>query len=168
MLEPAGTAWLQAQPGVDRGRIGAAGASCGVNQSVLLASRHPEVKTVVLLSGPVTPAGREYLRSSPWLPVFASASRDDGDTVNSMRWILGWSRNPDNKFVEYQKAGHGTDMFAVEKTLEPSILQWFDTQLTRAATTAPAPAAPVSVKAPTSATLSRFLMDPRSYFTTSS
>ena len=44
-------AWLTSQPGVDKTRIGAAGASCGVNQAVQLARRHPEVRTVVLLSG---------------------------------------------------------------------------------------------------------------------
>ncbi len=44
-------AWLTSQKGVDKTRIGAAGASCGVNPSVQLARRHPEVRTVVLLSG---------------------------------------------------------------------------------------------------------------------
>ena len=39
----AALAFLSAQPGVDRQRIGAAGGSCGVNQSVKLARRHPEV-----------------------------------------------------------------------------------------------------------------------------
>jgi dienelactone hydrolase len=38
--------WLTAQPGVDKERIAAAGASCGVNQSVQ-SRRHPEVRTVV-------------------------------------------------------------------------------------------------------------------------
>jgi dienelactone hydrolase len=124
--------YLVAQPGVDKNRIGAAGASCGVNQSLLLARRHPEVKTVVLLSGNATPPAREYLRQTPGLPVFASASVDDGNAVAGMKWILGWSQSKDNKFVEYQKAGHGTDMFAVEKGLQPAILDWFDAKLRRA------------------------------------
>ena len=118
--------WLTAQPGVDKERIGAAGASCGVNQSVLLASRHPEVKSVVLLSGGLTAPARTYLAKSDWLPVMASASDDDGGTVDTMRWILGWSRNPKNKFVQFKAAGHGTEMFAVEKTLEPQMLDWFE------------------------------------------
>jgi dienelactone hydrolase len=135
-------AWLQAQPGVDKDRIGAAGASCGVNQSVQLARRHPEVRTVALLSGGVTPEGREYLGKTPSLSVLASASQDDGDTVASMRWILGWSRNPDNTFIEFQAAGHGTDMFAVEKSLEPKLLAWFDARLRNAPkATPPAPGA---------------------------
>ncbi|HXW05508.1 MAG TPA: alpha/beta fold hydrolase [Vicinamibacterales bacterium] len=125
-------AWLRSQPGVDGQRIGAAGASCGVNQSVLLARRHPEVRTVVLLSGGVSPEGRDYLRRSPWLPVMASASEDDGDATGTMQWILGWSRNPANKYVGFKAAGHGTDMFAVEKTLEPAIVEWFDRHLRHA------------------------------------
>jgi dienelactone hydrolase len=109
--------WLIRKEGVDRDRIAAAGASCGVNQSLLAARRHPEVKTVVLLSGNATPEAREYLRDTPGLPVFAAASVDDGNAVTGMKWILGWSRNKDNKFVEFKAAGHGTDMFAVEKGL---------------------------------------------------
>jgi dienelactone hydrolase len=123
--------WFTTQPGVDKERIGAAGASCGVNQSAQLARRHPEVKTVVLLSGGVNPDARTYLRDSPWLPVMASASLDDGTTVETMRWILGWSRNPANKFVEYKTAGHGTDMFAVEKELQPRMLEWFEKHLVK-------------------------------------
>lgn len=125
-------AWLVAQPGVDKERIGAAGASCGVNQSVQLARRHPEVKTVILLSGGVTPEGRDHLRKTPWMPVLAAASLDDGGTVDAMRWILGWSRNPKNAFLEYKAAGHGTEMFAVEKGLEPAMLDWFDAHLRNA------------------------------------
>lgn len=124
--------WLLARPDVDRNRIAAAGASCGVNQSILLASRHPEVRTVMLLSGGVTPAGRSYLRDSPWLPVFAAASHDDGGALDGMRWILGWSRNKANKLVEYRAAGHGTDMFAVEKGLQPLMLDWLDAHLRNA------------------------------------
>jgi dienelactone hydrolase len=134
--------WLTAQSGVDKTRIAAAGASCGVNQSIQLARRHPEVRTVVLLSGNTNPAGRQFLRDSPWLPLFGSASHGDGGAVETMRWTMGWSRNPKNKFVEYKAAGHGTDMFGVEKGLEPAILTWFDAHLKNASTTKPATPAP--------------------------
>ena len=125
-------AWLLAQPGVDKDRIGAAGASCGVNQSVQLARRHPEVKTVILLSGGLNADARDYLRKTPWMPVLAAASLDDGTTVEGMRWNLGWSRHPKNKFLEYKAAGHGTEMFAVEKGLQPAMLDWFDANLRNA------------------------------------
>ena len=134
-------AWLTAQTGVDKNRIGAAGASCGVTQSLLLARRHPEVKTVVLLSGNLTPAAREHLRDSPGMPVFAAASRDDGNVVGSMKWALGWSHNEQNTFEEFEAAGHGTDMFAVEKGLQAKILEWFDGKLRTAPESLPKPSA---------------------------
>jgi dienelactone hydrolase len=143
-------AWLVAQEGVDKERIAAAGASCGVNQAVLLARRHPQVRTVMLLSGPVTQPGREYLRESPWLPVLAAASRDDGNALDTMRWTLGWSRNPSNRLVEYKAAGHGTEMFSEEKGLQPLMIDWLEAQLKRSplerapATTA-TPPSPVEV-----------------------
>ncbi len=50
---------------------------------------------------------------------------------------MGWSRNPSNTFVEYQAAGHGTDMFAVEKELQPQVLTWLETHLRDAPATRP-------------------------------
>ena len=117
--------WLTSQSQIDKTLIGAAGASCGVNQAVQLARRHPEVKTVVMLSGGVNEGARLFLRDSPGLPLLAAASHGDGGAVDQMRWLLGWSRNPANKFLEYKAAGHGTEMFAVEKGLEPIVLDWF-------------------------------------------
>ena len=130
-------AWLTSQQGVDTTRIGAAGASCGVNQSVQLARRHPEVRTVVLLSGAIAATGRQFIRDSAWMPIFGAASHGDGGAVEILRWAMGWSRNPSNTFVEYQAAGHGTDMFAVEKELQPQVLAWLETHLRDAPTTRP-------------------------------
>jgi pimeloyl-ACP methyl ester carboxylesterase len=129
--------WLTSQAGVDKTRVAAAGASCGANQSVQLARRHPEVRTVVLLSGAISPSGREFIRDSAWLPIFGAASHGDGGAVETLRWAMGWSRNPSNTFVEYQAAGHGTDMFAVEKELEPQVLTWLQTHLNAKPTTRP-------------------------------
>jgi dienelactone hydrolase len=128
-------AWLTSQPGVDKRRMAAAGASCGANQSVQLARRHSEVRTVVLLSGAIAPNGREFIRDAAWLPILGAASHDDGGAVETLRWAMGWSRNPSNKFLEYQAAGHGTDMFAVEKELQVQMLTWLDTYLRDAPTT---------------------------------
>jgi len=130
--------FLLQQPGVDRNRIGAAGASCGVNQSIQLARRHPEVKTIVLLSGTTDQAGRDYLRRNDWLPIFASASVDDGDAIQLLRWILSFSHNSKNQLVQYKTAGHGTDMFKVESGLEPLIVAWFERTLRNAPASPPA------------------------------
>lgn len=126
--------YLLAQPGVDKNRIGAAGASCSVNQSIQLALLHPQVRSLVLLSGGTDTAGRQFLRSADALPIFAAASDDDGDAVPLLRWVLAFSHNPQNKFAQFKAAGHGTNMFAVEKGLEPIIVEWFEKTLRNAPT----------------------------------
>ena len=135
--------FLLEQTGVDRNRIGAAGASCGVNQSIQLAHRHPEVKSLVLLSGITDQVGRDYLRHTDWLPILASASDDDGNAVQLLRWVQAFSHNSRNQFVQYKAAGHGTEMFAVEKGLEPMIVEWFEKTLRN---TPPAPATNTAAK----------------------
>jgi dienelactone hydrolase len=122
-------AFLIAQKGVDKNRTGAAGASCGVNQSIQLARRHAEVKSLVLLAGNTNSAGREFLRRANALPLFGSAADDDGDAVMLMRWTFGFSRSPQKEFVQYANGGHGTDLFPVQKDLQPKILAWFQKTL---------------------------------------
>ena len=115
---------LVAQPGVDRTRIGAGGGSCGAGNAVRLASRHPEVKTLVLLAGGLMFA-EEFLPKAPWMPVLAVAAHDDGDAVTAMRRVVSFSTSPDSRLKEYARGGHGTDLFRVDKELEPLIADWF-------------------------------------------
>jgi dienelactone hydrolase len=123
-------AHLVAQPGVDRARIGVAGGSCGVNQSLQLARRHPDkVKTAVLLAGGTNRDGEEHLARAAWMPVLAVGSRDDGGIVDVMTWLLGFSSNPANQLKVYEKGGHGTELFAVHADLEPAIVSWFTRHL---------------------------------------
>jgi len=122
-------AYLASRPGVDRARMGAAGGSCGVNQAVQLARRHPEVKTVVLLAGGTTAAGEDYLGRASWMPIFGVAAHDDGNAVDFMRWTMGFSSNPTNQLKTYPKGGHGTELFAVHADLEPAIVSWFERHL---------------------------------------
>lgn len=122
--------YLRSRPGVDRARVGAGGGSCGVDQAIDLARRHPGgVTTLVLLAGGVDDDGTTFLAENPWLPILGSASLDDGQTVSVMRWTLGFSSHPGNRFLEYPHGGHGTEMFAVHADLEPKIADWFQEHL---------------------------------------
>jgi tetratricopeptide (TPR) repeat protein len=69
------------------------------------------------------------LRSSPQLPIFASAADDDAGAVETLQWIVGVSRNPGNQFQRYQTGGHGIEMFAPHPELTGLIVNWFDTTL---------------------------------------
>ncbi len=117
--------YLISQPGVDKTRIGVGGASCGVNNAVQTARRHPEVKALMLLSSATDEAGRAFLASSN-IPVFISASADDNNILPYMTWLSAFCHNERSRLVALQAAGHGADMFAVEKTLPATIVAWFD------------------------------------------
>jgi dienelactone hydrolase len=130
--------YLASQPGVSKNVIGAGGASCGVNQSIQLARRHPEVKSLVLLSGNTDRDGRVFLRKSNELPLFISAADDDGAAVELMQWMYSISPNSANKFVHYTAGGHGTEMFAAHKELPGMIVDWFVTTLIKTPGSAPA------------------------------
>jgi dienelactone hydrolase len=123
--------YLQSQPGVNRDVMGAGGASCGVNQAVQLARRHPEVKSLVLLSESTDRAGRQFLHHSPDLPLFLAAADDDPDpgVVEIMHWLYDVSPDPANRFVHYSVGGHGVEMFAAHKELPGMIVEWFNATL---------------------------------------
>ncbi|MBZ5537876.1 MAG: alpha/beta hydrolase [Acidobacteriia bacterium] len=123
--------YLVSQPGVTRDVVGAGGASCGVNNSIRLARRHPEVKSLVLLSGGTDREGRLFLESSKNLPVFTSAAEDDafGRLTEMMQWLFSVSSNPASRFEHYAKGGHGVEMFAVHPELLSRITEWWGATL---------------------------------------
>jgi len=118
--------YLLSQPGVDRDRVGAGGASCGVDNSIQLARRH-KVKALMLLAGPTDRAGRDFLQSSKSLPIFTSAADDDifGPQNLRMQWLFSLSSNTASRFAHYGTGGHGAEMFAVHKELPDIIAKWF-------------------------------------------
>ena len=118
--------FLVAQPTVSPGILVVGGASCGVNQSVHLAMKHPEVKALVLLSEITDIEGRNFLRAHPSLPLFLAAAEDDDDPGVSdlMQWLSTFSTNPHTKFVRYKTGGHGVEMFAAHPELPATIVDW--------------------------------------------
>src|SRR6266478_5722761 len=123
--------YLVSQPGVTRDTIGVGGASCGVNNSVQIARRHPEVKSLVLLSGSTDLNGRQFLRTSAKLPVFFSVADDDEfpPTVQVVEWLFTLTSNPGKQLVHYANGGHGADMFPVHPELLGKIVDWYVTTL---------------------------------------
>lgn len=125
-------AYLTAQPGVTPHVIGVGGASCGFDNAIQAARRHPDdVKSLVLLSGPTDLAGRQFLRQRSQIPeLFAMADDDEfRDTVQIVPWLFAVSSNSGKRFVHYATGGHGADMFAVHPELRGIIVDWFVTTL---------------------------------------
>ena len=124
--------YLVSQPGVTRDVIGLGGASCGVNNSVQTARRHPgEVKSLVLLSGGTDLAGRRFLRERSQLPeLFALADDDEfAPTLSYVPWLFSVASSPGKKYVHYAKGGHGADIFGVHPELRSVIVDWYVTTL---------------------------------------
>ena len=120
---------MLSQPGVTKDNVGAGGASCGVSNSIRLARKHSEIKTLVLLSGGTNDAGFTYLRTNSALSVFGAASEEDTGSARSIRRIVETSSHRESKLAMYNNAGHGVPMFAKEPELEPMIVDWFTAQL---------------------------------------
>jgi dienelactone hydrolase len=121
--------FLVSQPGVAHNAIVVGGASCGVNQAVHVAANHPEVKALLLLSEGTDSSGRQFLRTSPNMPVFMAAADDDPDfgVTEVMQWLFSLSSNPLSKFVHYPTGGHGVEMFDAHKELPGMIVAWVAT-----------------------------------------
>jgi len=122
-------AYLLAQKGVDKSRIAAGGASCGVTQSSDLATRHHEIKALMLLSGTTSDAARAYISATPSLPVFGAASAGDTNAAKGIREAVAASKNEHSTVKIYEGTEHGVPMFAKHSDLEPMIVSWLRTQL---------------------------------------
>ena len=141
---------LLSQPGVDPARIGVAGGSCGVAQAAGVARRHPEVRAMVLLAGPIGTEGRHFLMSNPWLPIFASAAADDqydDDAPQAMRWLTELGGNPRNSFVGFADGKHGTEIFGPHPELPRQIVSWLKDTLVTTVASPDRPVTPVQTPA---------------------
>jgi len=117
--------FLVAQAGVDQSRIAVGGGSCGVNNAMTLAERHPDFKALVLLAGSTDLAGINYIASHPELPIFTAAAADDEynpATIELMQWFSDLSGNPRTKFSGFKNGRHGTEIFGPHPELVDQII----------------------------------------------
>ena len=121
--------FLGAQPTVIARALGVVGGSCGVNQAVQASRRHPEIRTLVLLSGGTDAQGEAHIKSAAALPVFGAASEEDTDAAAAIRKIVGLSAHPDSRTEIFTDAGHAAAMFARQQDLEADIVIWFRANL---------------------------------------
>lgn len=121
--------FLTAQSTVNGRALGVVGGSCGVNQAVQASRRHPEIRTIVLLSGGTDADGEAHIKGSPNLPVFGVASEEDTEAAASIRKIVGLSTNSYSRAEMFKDAGHAASMFAKQPDLEADIVIWFRSNL---------------------------------------
>src|SRR5215831_3671014 len=121
--------FLSSQNQVNKTVIGVVGGSCGVNQAIQAARRHPEIRTLVLLSGGTDVDGETFIKSSAKMPLFGAASEEDTNAAASIKKIVGLSTNRDSKLTMLKGAGHAASMFEKEPEIQADIVIWFRTNL---------------------------------------
>ncbi len=123
--------YLSRQDGVDTGRMGAGGASCGAMLTADLAARRP-VKALMLLSGPPSEAAVANMAAKSDLAVFAAAATGDPITAGVDKQLKGavdGSKHPNSTARIYDGPEHGLPMFAKNADLEPALVSWLKTEL---------------------------------------
>ena len=124
--------YLSKQEGVDTGRMGAGGASCGAMLTADLAARR-DVKALMLLSGPPSEAAVANMAAKSDLAVFAAAAT--GDTITAgvdkqLKGAVDGSKHPNSMAKIYDGPEHGLPMFAKNEDLEPALVSWLKMELT--------------------------------------
>lgn len=121
--------FLASQSTVNNRSLGVVGGSCGVNQAVQVGRRHPEIRTLVLLSGATDAEGEAYIKNSTKIPILGVASEEDTDAAAAIKKIVGLSTSPYSRVQMFKNAGHAASMFAKEPDLEADIVIWFRSNL---------------------------------------
>jgi dienelactone hydrolase len=123
---------LMAEEGVDRARIGLAGASCGGYLALLTARRMPgAVRSVVFMAGPADEEVKRFLAEESAPPVLGVAATGDARSAAWTREVVESSKNKTSRLLTYDEAGHGTQLLATQKELTPEIVRWFEQTLGR-------------------------------------
>jgi dienelactone hydrolase len=125
----AALSFLTSQSTVNNRALGVVGGSCGVNQAVHAARRHPEIRTVVALSGGTDADGEAYVKDSPGIPIFGVASEEDTTAAAAIKKLVGLSMNRESRVEMLRDAGHAASMFSTQPELQADIVIWFRSNL---------------------------------------
>ena len=113
---------------VDKNRIAAGGASCGVLYSSRLASRHPEIKALLLMSGWADDRARTFFAAAPSLAIFGTAADYRSDAAD-IREAVAASKHPQSTAKIFPGSAHGVPLFEANPDLKPAIVKWLQSQL---------------------------------------
>ncbi len=125
----AALSFLTSQRTVNSRALGVVGGSCGVNQAVHAARRHPAIRTLVVLSGGTDADGEAYVKDSPRIPILGLASEEDTTAAAATKKLVGLSMNPESRVEMLKDAGHAASMFSRQPELQADIVIWFRSNL---------------------------------------
>lgn len=124
--------YLVSQDGVDGSRVAAGGASCGAMLTADLAARQPDLKALMLLSGPPSENAVAHMAATSSLAVFAAAAT--GDTItpgvaDALKGAAMGSTHAHSTAKIYDGTEHGLPMFDKNADLEPALVTWLKNEL---------------------------------------
>ena len=125
----AALSFLTSQSTVNRRALGVVGGSCGVNQAVHAARRHPAIRTLVVLSGGTDADCEAYVKDSPRIPIFGVASEEDTTAAAAIKKLVGLSTDRESRVEMLKDAGHAASMFSRQPELQADIVIWFRSNL---------------------------------------
>jgi len=125
----AALSFLTSQSSVNPRAIGIVASNCAVNQAVHAGRHHPEIRTLVLLSGGTDAEGEAYIKDSPKVPILGVASEEDREAAATTKKLVALSTNSDSHLEMFTNAGHAASIFAKQPDLEPDIVIWFISNL---------------------------------------
>ncbi|MBN2391872.1 MAG: alpha/beta fold hydrolase [Anaerolineae bacterium] len=124
-------AWLIARSDVVQGRVGVAGASVGANLALRAGVRHPEIKSVALLSPGMQLWDidiQEAIIDYGQRPVLIVVAEEDAYPAGSCQQLDAMALG-EHRLHVYTGVAHGTDMFQAHDDLTSMLLEWFDATL---------------------------------------
>ena len=125
----AALSFLTSQSSVNPRAVGIVASNCAVNQVVRAGRHHPEIRTLVLLSGGTDAEGEAYIKDSPKVPILGVASEEDREAAAATKKLVALSTNSDSHLEMFTNGGHAASIFAKQPDLEPDIVIWFISNL---------------------------------------
>ena len=116
--------YLLSRNGVDKNRIAAGGASCGVSEAIALARRRTEIRALVLVSGWPRKEGVDFLSKTPRIAVYGVAARQDATAPFDIDAAVTASKHPRSTQKIYGGWQHAAALFATEPDLTPAVVKW--------------------------------------------
>lgn len=115
--------------GLDKSRMAVGGASCGVTQASILATKRNDIKALVLLSGQASEEGKAYLAKTNDVAVFGAAAEGDVNAAKGIDAAVSASKNPHKVLKIIKGSAHGVPMFNEAPDLLPAIVDWLKARL---------------------------------------
>jgi dienelactone hydrolase len=94
---------------------------------VLEASVNPRIQALVLISGTLSQAAKEYLKSENSVPLLGVVGKDDKKSFRELAQAYALSSNRSSDFLP--AVGHGAVMFSHTEGLEAKVVHWMEHNL---------------------------------------